>query len=196
MYEQSHHQRLRPGYRHAGLLLIFLIHLIIAGPLSHAQSTYQKPIISYKNNLLTLSAKDADLKNVLFRLADKTHIHIRFPDILNRKITIKKRGISLREALHRLLKGLNYAVIYSGPSKNRSLISEVFVFKKSSRPGPLTGAERRIVNRLRAYENRMESLNRNLSTIDQNSRRGKSLMRQIRILEKSIQRLEIRLNRH
>jgi len=62
---------------------------------------------------------------VLLKLADKTNIYVRFPASLKKKITVMKRGISVRDALKRLLRDFNYAIIYSGPDKNQTSISRV-----------------------------------------------------------------------
>jgi hypothetical protein len=72
-------------------------------------------------------ANDAYLKNVLFKLAEKSNFYIQVPVSLNKKITINKKEISLRDALRKLLKGLNHAIVYSVSSKKQATISEVYV---------------------------------------------------------------------
>jgi hypothetical protein len=171
------------------LLLISLAHLIFANCLLNAQSSDQKLRISYNNNSLTISVEDADLQNVLLKLADKTNIVIKFPVSIKKKITFTEKGIILRDALKRLLKGLNYAIIFSGRDKNQTSISKVLVFKKSRQQKT---NEARIANRVRTYERQIDSLKRNLLKIDENSRRGRSYQRRIMVLEKRIERL----NRH
>jgi hypothetical protein len=172
------------------LLLIFMVHFTNANFLLHAQSPDQELRINYNNNLLTISAKDADLQNVLLELADKTNIYVRFPASLEKTITVIKKGISLRDALKRLLKGLNYAIIYSGPDKNQTSISKVLVFKEYKMSRQQKANEARIANRIRAYERQIESLKMNLSRVDENSRQAKSYQRRIMVLEKRIERLE------
>ena len=176
------------------LLLIFMVHLTALNCLLHAQSADQKLRITYNNNLLTISAEDADLQNVLLKLADKTNIHVRFPESLKKNITLIIKKISLRDALKLLLKGMNYAIIYSGPDKNQTSISKVIVFKEFQKSIQQTANEARIANRIRAYEKQIESLKRNLSRIDENSARGKSYQRRIMVLEKRIERLERQYN--
>jgi hypothetical protein len=56
----------------------------------YAESTNQKISISYKQNLLSIWTKDADLKKVLFELADKTNIYVELPVSLKKTITINK----------------------------------------------------------------------------------------------------------
>jgi hypothetical protein len=172
------------------LLLIFMTYLTTVNCLSHAQSPNQKLSITYNNNLLTISAEDADLQNVLLKLADKANIYVRFPASLKKKITIIKKEISLRDALKRILKGLNYAVIYSGPDKNQTSISKVLVFKESKKSRQQSANETRIANRIRGYERQIESLKRNLSRIDENSGRARIYQRRIMAIEKRIERLE------
>ena len=195
-YDNSYISLIPLRFRKLGsfLLLIFVVHLVTVNCLSHAQSSDQKLRISFNNNFLTISVKDADLQNVLLKLADKTNIIVKFPASLKRKITVAEKGISLRDALKRLLKGLNYAIIYAGPDKNQTSISKVFVFKKPKRSRQQRANEARIVNRIRTYERQIESLRNNLSKIDENSRRGKRYSRSIRLIEKRIERLERQLN--
>jgi predicted RNase H-like nuclease (RuvC/YqgF family) len=144
-------------------------------------------------------AENADLKQVLLKLEDKTGIDVTFPNSLEKKITARMSGISLSEALPRLLGGVNYAIIHSGSKKTRTVVSEVFVFKKSKRSrtpfqaGALRSSERQIANRIRNYERRIKSLKKNLSKVDQNSSRGKRYLRQIRSYEHTIEKLKRRL---
>jgi predicted RNase H-like nuclease (RuvC/YqgF family) len=163
----------------------------------YAQASNIKFRIDYKNNLLTISAQDADLKNVLLRLADKTGVYVRFPGSLKKQITIKISGLSLEETLSRLLKGINYALVYSGSRKNRAIVSEVFVFKKleRSRISSRTRVrERQLSHRIRYYERRLESLRKKLSKVNKNTRQGKSYLRQIKSYEKTLENLKKRSN--
>ena len=170
------------------LVFIFLIHLTSTNYYLYAQSPYQNVHINYKNNLLTISAKDVDLKNVLSKLSDETNIYVHFPVSLKKTITIDKSNISLREAFESLLVELNCLILYSGPSRNQSTISEVFVLPKSTKSRRQSGNERHIANRIRAYKKRIESLTKRLQNIDENSRRGKRYLTQIRQLERNIER--------
>jgi hypothetical protein len=173
------------------LLLISLVHLTFTNCLLNAQSSDQKLRITYNNNLINISAEDADLQNVLLKIADNTNIYVRFPATLEKKITISKKKISLRDALTTILRGLNYAIIYSGSDKNQTFISEVFIFKKSRQQRV---NEARIANRMRAYKKQIESLRKNLLKIDESSSRGKRYLRRIRILEKRMERLQGQYN--
>ena len=82
--------------------------------MSYAQTSNPSLRLIYKNNLITISAQNVDLKNVLLMLADKTNIIVRVPTSLKKQISIKLSSQSLDEALSRILRGMNYAIIYSG----------------------------------------------------------------------------------
>jgi hypothetical protein len=176
------------------LLLISLVHLTFTNCLLNAQRSDQELRITYNNNLLNISAEDADLQNVLLKIANNTNIYVRFPASLEKKITISKKKISLGDALKTILKGLNYAIIYSGSDKNKTFISKVIIFKKSKKLRQQRINEARIANRMRAYARQVESLKKNLRKIDENSGRGKRYLRRIRILKKRIERLQGQYN--
>jgi hypothetical protein len=143
--------------------------------------------IDYNNGFLTISANDAYLKNVLFKLAKESNFFIEVPVSLNKKITINKKEISLRDALRKLLRGLNHAIVYSVSSKKQATISEVYVYEKSRY---VSAAQRRIANRIKSYERQIESLKNKLSEIDENSRRGKGYLRRIERIENKIKSLK------
>jgi len=174
-------------------LFIFLIYFTSVNSSIYAQASNIKFRIDYNNNLLTVSAQNADLKNVLFELADKTGIYVRLPSSLKKQITIKISDLPLKETLSRLLKGINYALVYSGSRKNRAIVSEVFVFKKleRSRISSRTRVrERQLSHRIRYYERRLESLKKKLSKVNKNTRQGKSYLRQIRSYENTLENLK------
>lgn len=181
-----------PRHKKTALLLIFVFlnHLITASHFLYAQSSNQNLSITYENRLLTISAKDADLKNVLLKLAEKTNTQITFPGSLEKQVTINKKSVSLREALKSLLHGLNHAIIYSVTNKKNVIISRVRVFADSKKSSLSQTANRRITNRIRAYERQIRSLKNNLSRVDENSRRGKSYLSRISRLEEKIRSLE------
>jgi type II secretory pathway component GspD/PulD (secretin) len=172
---------------------IFLIYFTSVNSSIYAQTSNITLRIDYKNNLLTVSAQNADLKNILLKISDKTGVYVRFPSSLKKQITIRMSGLSLKETLSRLLKGINYALVYSGSRKNRAIVSEVFVFKKLERSRISSRArvrERQLSHRIRYYERRLESLKKKLSKVNKNSRRGKSYLRQIRSYENSLENLK------
>ena len=149
--------------------------------------------MEYDNNLLTLSAQKADLKNVLLKLSNQTGIYVRFPKSLKKQITTEISGVSLSDALSKILKGMNHVIIYSGSRKNRLVVSEVFVYMKSK--GHETSSqskprEKQILARIKSYEKRLEFLNQKLSQIDKNSRQGKRYFRRIRSYKNIIENLK------
>jgi type II secretory pathway component GspD/PulD (secretin) len=181
-------------------ILWLVAFLVSVTSLTYAQGAGQTFRIDYDNGLLTLSAEKADLKRVLTQVAQETRIHVSFPKNLRKQITIKLSGVSLRKALRRLLKGENYALIYSVSGKP-SAISEVYVLPSSS--GPRTSRQykppRRPQERIRAsitrYEKRLETLKNRMATVDEESPRGRLIGNQIRRTEKTIERLRRSLER-
>jgi predicted RNase H-like nuclease (RuvC/YqgF family) len=174
----------------------------------YAESTNQNINISYKRNLLSIWTKDADLKKVLFELADKTNIYVELPVSLKKTITINKSGISLSEALRDILKNLNYVIFYSGIKNKNPLITNVFVYSESKKSRKLTGrvkppasSEIQSANKIKGYERniktlerRIESTKKKLSEIDKSSRQGKKYSRRIKQLEKLIKTLKAKSN--
>jgi predicted RNase H-like nuclease (RuvC/YqgF family) len=169
---------------------------------THAQSSGQSFRIDYDNGLLTLSAEKADLSSLLTQIAQRASIHVRFPKSLNKEITIKLSRVSLKKALCRLLKGEDYALLYSVSGKHKpAAISEVFVLSKSTGPSSSRqherpkGREEVIRASIGRYEKRLETLKSRMTTVDEGSRRGKLIGNQIRSTEKSIERLRKSLER-
>jgi predicted RNase H-like nuclease (RuvC/YqgF family) len=158
--------------------------------------------MDFDNGLLTLFAEKADLTRLLTQIAQKAGIHVRFPSNLTKQITIKLSGVSLKKGLRRLLKGENYALIYSVSGKRKpSTISEVYVLSKSS--GPRTSRQytqpRRRDEAIRAsiarYEKRLETLRNRMTTVDEESRPGRLISNQIYSTERTIERLRRSLER-
>jgi predicted RNase H-like nuclease (RuvC/YqgF family) len=158
--------------------------------LTQAQDNGSKYRIGYDDGLLTISAKKANLKRILTHVANEADILVKFPHNLSRQITIKLSSVPLKKALRRLLRGENYAFVYEG-----SDISEVYVVPKSSaRSGSRNYSRpRQREDRIRAsiarYEKRLETLKDRMAQVNETSRRGKAIMRQIRSTEKTIERL-------
>jgi len=174
-------------------LFIITMYLTSVISFSDAQTFNPNIHIDYKDNLLTLSVQKADIKNVLLKLSEKTNIYVVFPNSLKKQITTKISGVSLSQALSKILKGMNHAIIYSGSRKNRASVSKVFVYMKSKRSGISRGSiprEKQISARIKSYERRLESLNEKLSQLDKNSRQGKRYLRQIRSYENIVENLK------
>jgi predicted RNase H-like nuclease (RuvC/YqgF family) len=176
------------------LPFILMVYFSVAPHALLADNVDQRLRISYDNNILTLSARNADLKQVLFKLSEKTDIIVRFPASLKKKITLNKSGVSLKDALRSLLKGLNHAIIYTRSDDYQAVVSKVFIFDKSKKTTAQVRLENRLTRRIKSYERRIESLRKNLARTGRNSPRGKRYLRQIERLEKNIEKLERRLN--
>jgi hypothetical protein len=126
-------------------------------------------------------------------LSDKTGISVRFPDSLKQQISIKISAHSIKEALSRILKGLNYAIIYSGSGKHRAVVSKILVYQESKRSKISNRSihrRKQITGRIRYYERRLGFLKNKLSQADKNSRQGKQYLRQIRSYENIIKNLK------
>ena len=202
--------------KEAGAILIFIFlafNLTIESSSIYAQSNNQKMLISYKNDLLSISTKDADLKKVLLKLSDKTNINIKLPVYMDKKITINKNGISLDEGLKYILKNLNHIILYSDIKNNKSMISMVIVFSESKKSTKLTdsrteaassetqtassiiqlpNSEMQAADIIKGYEKQIEILKKKLSTTPENSRRREHYIKRIKILEKFIENYDSR----
>ena len=210
--------------KEAGAILVFIFlalhHLTIESSSIYAQSNNQKMLISYKNDLLSISTKDADLKKVLLKLSDKTNINIKLPVYMDKKITINKNGISLGEGLEYILKNLNHIILYSGIKNNKPMISRVIVLSESKKSTKLTdsrteaassetqpansetqaassliqlpNSEMQAADILKGYKKQIEILQMKLSTIPENNRLRKHYIKRIKILEKFIENYESR----
>ena len=183
-------------------LVCFFAFFVFITSSTHAQSSGQSFHIDYDNGLVTLSAEKADLSKLLTQIAQRAGIHVRFPKSLTKEITIKLSGVSLKKALCRLLKGEDYALLYSFSGKHKpTAISEVYVLPKSTGPSlsrqhePRKGREEVIRASIARYEKRLETLKSRMTTVDEESRRGRLIGNQIRSTEKTIERLRKSLER-
>ena len=205
IYKRSNNRLISIRLKEAGARLIFVFLVLLmttANSSLNAESTNQNILISYKENVLSIRAKDADLRKVLFELADETNINVRLPLSLDKIISINRSGISLSEGLEDILKDLNYVILYSGIKNNKPMISKVIVFSKSKISTTLTDGEiqqanskiqstdreEQSANNIEFYERQIESLKMRLSKIDENSRRGKKYSKRIKRLEKLIEK--------
>ena len=181
----------------------YIFAAVICGSfLIHSNAFAQDYRISYDNGLITLFAEDADIKAILSGISEKTNIFIQFPKALKEQITIKLTKVTLRNALSRILKGQDYAIIYSTLRKpSRHPIAKVYVLpeqwgsRKPARSQPRSPQEKRIERSLNNYRKRLDSLRNRLWRVDRGSIQEKRTQRQIRSMEKTIERLEKRLRR-
>jgi type II secretory pathway component GspD/PulD (secretin) len=188
-------------------IYIYIILFTSVISLSYAQTSNPNLRLIYKNNLITISAQNADLKNVLLELADKTNIIVRVPNSLKKQITITLSENSLDEALSRILRDMNYAIIYSGEKNNRTVISEVLIYNESesSEVSSRSESSNRNINNsiqkprgkkidrsrlIKSLERRLENLNKKLSLGDISSSQRERYLKQIRAYENKIEQLK------
>ena len=188
-------------------IYIYIILFTSVISLSYAQTSNQNLRLIYKNNLITISAQNADLKNVLLKLADKTNIIVRIPNSLKKQITITLSENSLDEALSRILRDMNYAIIYSGEKNNRTVISEVLVYNESESSKVSNRSEsgdKNINGRIKqprdenidrsrlikSLERRLENLNKKWSLGNISSSQRERYLKQIRAYENKIEKLK------
>ena len=89
--------------------------------------------IYFANPVVQITAKNADIRAVLDELAKTADIITTYPRLLKKTVTMNRQAISVGQALKEMLKGINYVVIYSGPSQQHAEIEEVIVMNKSPR---------------------------------------------------------------
>ena len=178
-------------FRTAGYFWIALLLPISAG----ADSALRMDV---HNNQLTLSARNADLKSIMRRLAEETGIAVRYPRALDKKVTVELSDVALERGLRRILKGLNYATVYLRPDDSeRASISKVFIFKAYQGPRRTSrnaGRRTLIEDRIANYQKRFQSAQRRLNQVAPDSPAGQRLQRQIRSYQRVIERLEQQIN--
>ena len=174
--------------------IIFLIQPVLKISDSYASDFSSKNYkLTFQNNLLSISAENADLKNILTDIAKTKGVSMRFPDSMDTKITIKISESTLQDVLERLLKDFNYSIIYSS-SKKRDKISDVFIFMQNKETPQMRAKDNRIANSIKSYERRIESLKNSLSRVGENSTRGRSYLNRIRSYERRIETLKRQLD--
>ncbi len=163
-----------------------------------AQGGGQGLQINYQNQLLSISARNVDIKNFFSKLAEKTNITIEYPESLERKITLERENISLKRFLPDFLRNMNHVIIYSGSGRENSRIAEVRVYPKStvshSSVSTASGRSRdRIRQRIDSYRKIVEKLRNSLANVGENSNRGRVYVNRIRRYEDRIKKLENQL---
>jgi hypothetical protein len=160
-------------------------------PASASGSTLQ---LKFRDNRLSISADEADIQTVLLRLSEETGIFIRFPKALRKKLSISLSAVTLENALKSILKGINYATVFSvSDNKDNIQVSKVYIFKgykETARTRRLARRERLNRNRINQYKKRIASIQRRLDKVSPNSAAARRLNNQKRNYQKSIDRLE------
>jgi hypothetical protein len=194
-------------FRHTLLqTLISIIYFTSVISLAYAQTSNPNFRLEYEDNLITILAQNADLKNVLLKLANETNIIVRFPNSLKKQITIKLSKHPLNEVLSRILKGLDHAIIYSASKKDRTVVAKVIVYNKSEESKILNRSNPRDkdindrikeplkkINRsrlLKSLERRLKNLNEKWSLGNISSSQRERYLKQIRAYEDEIEKLK------
>jgi type II secretory pathway component GspD/PulD (secretin) len=98
--------------------------------------------LTIQDNLLSLDAKDASLKEVLDEIGQRMHIEVVAQIPTQEKITLAFDRLSLEEALQRFSEYTNY-VYLKGAEKEPGQISKIMIFPKRevTAPSPPTATE-------------------------------------------------------
>jgi len=180
------------------ILLIGIMFLLSPSP-ALGQDQGRELHIEYNRDLLTLSVENVNLKHVPTAVAEETGISVWYPRDLEKPITTDFNELPLQEGLRRILRDMNYALIYS-PSiekKRGKVPSGVFVlskqggrsrqtFRPSARP---KNSEERRAAAIESYRRRLDILEEQMARVGMNSPQGKAIQRQIRQFERLIEKL-------
>lgn len=173
------------------LFFILLSSFLLYHPAATAESRLQ---FELRDNRINLSADKADLQRILQKLNEKTGILIRFPRVLQKTITLELSGVTVEKALLKILKGLNYAIVYSMPADaNKVQVSQVHIFssyKGRARARQSARRIKQIENRIISYEKRIRTAQQRLAQVPQNSAAAKRYQRKIASYQRTVERLE------
>lgn len=180
------------------ILLIGVVFLLSPSP-ALGQDQGRELYIEYNRDLLSLSAENVNLKHVLTAVAEETGISVWYLKDSEKPITTDFNELPLQQGLRRILRGMNYALIYSpSPERKRGEVpSGVFVlskqggrsrrtFRPSARP---RNSEERRAAAIASYRKRLDILEQQMARVGMNSPRGKAIQRQIRQFERLIEKL-------
>jgi len=199
VYNRATPRILRKRERLAWLLFIACLLLLLqtTGRL-FAQGVSRGVQINYRDQLLSISARNVDIKDFFARLAEKANIIIEYPASLEKQITLERDNISLKKFLSDFLRNMNHVIIYSGSDAKSFRITEVRVYPKStvshSSASTLSTRSRdRIRRRILSYKRIVEKLQNSLASVGENSSRGRVYVSRIRRYEDRIKKLENQL---
>ncbi|NIM98048.1 MAG: hypothetical protein GTO24_08225, partial [candidate division Zixibacteria bacterium] len=116
------------------ILLIGIMFLLSPYP-ALGQDQGRELHIEYNQDLLTLSVENVNLKHVLTAMAEETGITVWYPRDLEKPITTEFNDLPLQQGLRRILRGMNYALIYSPSTtdkKRGEVPAGVYVLSKQS----------------------------------------------------------------
>ena len=177
-------------------ILVLAICLIVlpAGTGCSAEASGQNFRIRQQQGRISISATNANLKNVLLELSETADVTIRVAESLNRKVTLEQTNLSLKSALKRLLRGINHVIIYSGKNRKKASIAKVLVLSKATPSRPMTAAQKRLSRRIDGYQRQIDSMRRNMAKYDATSRQAKRYQRRIDSIQRKIDRYRKQMN--
>lgn len=150
--------------------------------------------MEFHDDKLSLSATDADIKTILLRISDEADIYVRFPKNLEKKINISLSNVILEKALSKILKGLNYATVFTVPiGADRPQVSKILIFrgyKASVRTRQVARRANQIQTRINNYKRGLRSLEKRLNKTESGSPAAQRYQRRIENYKRRIDRLE------
>jgi len=186
---------------------IFLITLTLLWAVPHGNAHGEAPPpdvqVTSTGDLVSLQARDADIKKILRAFSQSTGIPVAFPESMEDRISVDIVKMPPARALARVLRDINHVIVYSpGQENGAARVAKVFVYEQA-RGGPAAAPVRasnpvstthsredRIKRQIARYEERIEAISRGLTTVDPNTIQGQRLQRQMERYQKSIERLK------
>ena len=169
---------------------------------SPSQAQNQVLDVAYNQGFLSVSAENADLQEVLAIVAEKTGVSVNLPEDLGKSITIQFDRVPLEEGLHRILRDMSYALVFS-PSDEKGgvgIVSGIFVLSgetkglRASQTTPSEPIRPKTMEKqgdtiLERYESQLDRLEEQMGMVEEDSPQGRGIRSQILRLEKQIERL-------
>ena len=180
------------------ILFIAMIFLLSLSP-ALGQDQDLELLVEYNRGLLTLSVENVSLKHVLTAVAEQTGISVWYLRDSGKPITTDFNDLPLQQGLRRILRGMNYALIYSPSTetKREGVPSGVFVLSKQRRRSrqtfrpsaqPTTLEERRAAA-IESYRRRLDILEQQMARVGMKSPRGQAIQRLIHQFERLTEKL-------
>jgi len=185
----------------AGREILFIAMILLLSPFpTPGQDQGRELVVEFNRGLLTLSVENVNLKHVLTAVAGETGMSVWYPRDLKKPITAEFNDLPLRQGLRRILRGMNYALIYSPFTTEKTrgeVLAGVYVlskqrsrFRQAFRPSTrLKSPEERRAAAIESYRRRLDVLEQQVVRFGMDSPRGKAIQRQIRQFERKIEKL-------
>jgi hypothetical protein len=180
--------------------IVFIAMILLLSPFpAPGQDQDLELLVEYNRGFLTLSVENVNLKHALTAVAEETGISVWYLRDFEKPITTEFNDLPLQQGLRRILRGMNYALIYSPSTEKKrgEVLAGVYVLSKQGsrsrqtfRPSarPKTPGERRSAA-IESYRRRLDILEEQMARVGMDSPRGKAIQRQIRQFERLIEKL-------